>query len=212
MSRRQEVLVFAVAAVLVVVAAFLLLIRPQRDAAARARADEHGAVADSQSLQNQIRALEALKANAASLQAQAKQARGQFPATPDLPDLVDALQDVAKESGVDLAQVSPAAPKTSPIGPELAVIDTSLTVTGGYFQVEDFLSRLENLIKGADPVRVPPRSMLVRSVILGSGAAAGAASAGTAGPPDQLQATIALSVFQLTQSPSASAGGGTQVR
>jgi DnaJ-domain-containing protein 1 len=139
---------------------------------------------------------------------------------------VDALHDVAGESGVDLAQVSPAAPKTSGIRPELAVIETSVTVTGGYFQVEDFLSRLENLIKGADPARVPPRSILVRSVTLGpGGSSAGtsstAASSATAtGSPGELQATIALAVFQLAQSPSAAApaasgtgaAGGPQVR
>ena len=215
MSRRQELLAAAGVALLLVVAAFFALIKPQQTATAQARADQRAAEDTAQSLRDRIRALEAIKANAASLQAQARQARGQFPATPDLPDLVDALQDLADEAGVDLATVAPSTPKASGIRPELAAIETSVTVGGGYFEIEDFLSRLENLVKGSDPVRVPPRSVLVRSVSLSSGA--GAAGAGDsanpagagAGSPSELQATIVLAVFQLTGTTAGGAAGGT---
>jgi type IV pilus assembly protein PilO len=213
-TRRQELVVAAGVALLLVVAAFFLLVKPQQNATAQARADQRAAQDTAQSLRDRIQALEAIKARASSLQAQARQAREQFPATPDLPDLVDALQDLANEAGVDLGSVSPSTPKASGIRPELASIDTSLTVTGGYFEIEDFLGRLENLVKGADPVRVPPRSMLVRSVSLTPGGAAGttgsASPSGAAtAPPSELQATIGLVVFQLTGTTSgASTAGG----
>jgi Pilus assembly protein, PilO len=215
-TRRQEFLVFAAAAVLAVVAVFLLVLRPQRHAIAQARADEQGALAESQSLRDRIRALEALKANESGLRAEAKQARGQFPTSPDLPALVDALQDLAGQSGVDLASVAPSVPKASAVRPELAEIDTAVTVNGGYFEIEDFLARLENLVKGSDPDRVPPRSVLVRSVALSAGGQDGPAATGdsvgtaTTSSPDQLQASIALSVFELAQAQSAGApaGGG----
>jgi hypothetical protein len=215
-TRRQELLVFAALAVLVIVAVFLLVLRPQRNAIAQTRADEQGALADSQSLRDRIRALEALKANQAGLRAEAKQARGQFPASPDLPALVDALQDLASQSGVDLASVAPSVPKASAVRPELAVIDTAVAVNGGYFEIEDFLARLENLVNGSDPNRVPPRSVLVRSVALSAGSQDGAAATGDSASTaatassDQLQASIALSVFQLAQVQSAGppAAGG----
>jgi hypothetical protein len=79
-------------------------------------------------------------------------------------------------------------------------------------------------VKGADPQRVPPRSVLVQSVSVTGGAGGGgtsgsaAATPGASASPDQLQATIALTVFQLAGSPAAqapgsgaSATGGTQV-
>jgi Pilus assembly protein, PilO len=212
-TRRQELVIFAVLAVLVVVAAYLLLLRPQRSAIAQARADERTAQADSQSIQDRIRALEALKANEASLRADAKRAREQFPASPDLPALVDALQGLASQSGVDLSSVAPSTPKASTVRPELAEIDTAVTVSGGYFEIEDFLARLENLVKGSDPDRVPPRSVLVRSVALSSASSGGAGAsgdsagtaAGAAASADGLQASIALTVFQLAQAQTAAA-------
>jgi Tfp pilus assembly protein PilO len=216
MTRRQELLLATVGAFLVLVAGVLLLIRPKQQAVAEARADRNAATAESQSLRDQIRALEALQADAATLRARARQARAEFPSTPNLPAFVNALQDAAVQAGADLKSVTPSTPKTSTVRPELAEISTSVNLTGGYFQIEDFLARLENLIKGADPDRVPPRSVLVQSVDISRGSDQGAsggsaaAAAAASGSTDELQASVALVVFQLAQSATqAPATGGT---
>jgi Tfp pilus assembly protein PilO len=219
-TRRQE-LVFAVAgALLVLVAGVMLLIGPTRQATSEARADRDAAVAESQSLRDQIKALEALKPKEAELKAQAEQAKAEFPATPALPGLVDALQDAASQSGVDLGTVAPSTPEASTVNSLLAQITTTVSVSGGYFEVQDFLTRLENLVKGSDPARVAPRSVLVESVNLTTGSDDSAAA--TAGAsPDELEGNIVLTVFQLAQSsgtsstpaaPAGSAGSGAQVR
>ena len=75
MTRRQELVLAAVGALLVLVAATLLLIRPTRQATAEARADHDAAVAESQTLRDQIKALEALKPKEAELKAQAELAK-----------------------------------------------------------------------------------------------------------------------------------------
>ena len=225
MTRRQELVLAAVGALLVLAAATLLLIRPTRQATAEARADRDAAVADSQNLRDQIRVLEALKPKEAELKAQAELAKAEFPATPALPGLVDALQDAAGQSGVELGTVAPATPEASTANPLLAEITTTVSVNGGYFEIQDFLVRLENLVKGSDPSRVAPRSVLVESVSLtgGSDEATGdsAVAAGAAAPPDGLEGNIVLTVFQLAQSsgssstpaaPAAPAGSGAQVR
>jgi Tfp pilus assembly protein PilO len=224
-TRRTELLVAVVGVVLVLAVGTLLLVRPKQQAVAEARADRNGAIAESQALRDQVRALEALKADAAELRTKAKLANAEFPSTPNLPALVDALQDAAGQAGVDLVSITPAAPKASTDQLELAEIATGINVKGGYFQIEDFLSRVENLVKGADPQRVPPRSVLVQSVSVTGGSAGGgtgdsaAATPDASASPDELQATIALTVFQLAGSPAAqapatgvSATGGTQVR
>jgi Tfp pilus assembly protein PilO len=225
-TRRQELVLAAVGALLVLVAATLLLVRPTRQATAEARADRDAAVAESQTLRDQIKALEALKPKEAELKAQAELAKDEFPATPALPGLVDALQDAASLAGVELGAVAPATPATSAINPQLAEITTTLNVNGGYFEIQDFLVRLENLVKGSDPSRVAPRSVLVRSVTLsgssegatGDPAAAGTATASSSG---ELKGDIVLTVFQLAQpsgtsstpaAPAATAGSGAQVR
>jgi Tfp pilus assembly protein PilO len=226
MTRRTELVLAAVGALLVVIAATLLLVRPTRQATAEARADRDAAVAESQALRDQIKALEALKPKEAELKAQANQARAEFPATPSLPGLIDALQDAASLAGVDLGTVSPSTPKTSTLNSTLAEITTTVNVSGGYFEIQDFLVRLENLVKGADPDRVPPRSVLVQSVDLASAAEEGTGDSAAATPaagtsPDELQGNIVLTVFQLAQSsgasgtpaaPAASASPGAQVR
>jgi Tfp pilus assembly protein PilO len=226
-TRRQELILAAAGALLVLVAATLLLIRPTRQATAEARADRDAAAVESQSLRDQIEALEALKPKEAELKAQAEQARAEFPATPALPGLVDALQDAASQSGVDLGTVAPATPEASTVNPTLAEITTTVAVNGGYFEIQDFLVRLENLVKGSDPSRVAPRSVLVESVNLTAGTdeqATGdsaAATAAAAAAPDELEGNIVLTVFQLAQSsgssttpaaPAGTAGSGAQVR
>jgi Tfp pilus assembly protein PilO len=225
-TRRQELVLAAVGALLVLVAATLLLIRPTRQATAEARADRDAAVAESQSLRDQIHALEALKPKEAELKAQAELAKAEFPATPALPGLVDALQDAASQSGVELGTVAPATPEASTVNPLLAEITTTVNVNGGYFEIQDFLVRLENLVKGSDPGRIEPRSVLIESVNLTSaseGATGDSAAATTdaSAPADELTGSIVLTVFQLAQSsgtsstpaaPAASASPGAQVR
>ena len=110
--------------------------------------------AESQSLRDQIKALEALKPKEAELKAKANLAKAEFPATPALPGLVDALQDAASLSGVELGTVAPSTPKASTLNPLLAEITTTVNVSGGYFEIQDFLVRLENLVKGSDPGRI----------------------------------------------------------
>jgi type II secretory pathway component PulM len=126
-TRRQELILAAVGALLVLVAATLLLVRPTRQATAEARADRQAAITESQTLRDQIKALEALKPNEAELKAKASLARAEFPASPALPGLVDALQDSASLAGVELGTVAPTTPKTSTLNPLLAEITTTST-------------------------------------------------------------------------------------
>jgi Tfp pilus assembly protein PilO len=212
MTRRTELFVATAGVVLVLAVGTLLLVRPKQQAVAQARADRNAAIAESQALSDQVRALEALKADAADLRAKAEQVKDEFPSTPNLPGLVDALEDAADTAGVDLISISPTAPKASTVQPELAEISTAISVAGSYFQLEDFLSRVENLVRGADPKRVPPRSVLVQSVSVSSSAGGGTGDSAAATPdpsasPDRLQASISLSVFQLAGSSAAPAPG-----
>ncbi|HEV3464490.1 MAG TPA: type 4a pilus biogenesis protein PilO, partial [Actinomycetota bacterium] len=168
MTRRNELIVAGIGVLLVLVAATMLLVRPTRQATADAHAARDAAISDSQALRDQIKALEALKPKEAELRAKAGLAKAEFPATPALPALVDALQDAASLSGVELGTVAPSTPKASTASPLLAEITTNINVSGGYFEIQDFLVRLENLVKGTDPGRIEPRSVLIESVNLNS--------------------------------------------
>lgn len=132
MTRRQELILAAVGALLVLIAATLLLVRPTRQATAEAWADREAAVTESQTLRDQIKALEVLKPKEAELKAKASLA------------------------GVELGTVAPTTPNTSTLNPLLAEITTTVNVSGGYFEIQDFLVRLESLVRGSDPGRVDP--------------------------------------------------------
>jgi type IV pilus assembly PilO-like protein len=225
-TRRRELILAGAGALLVLAAGAMLLVRPTQQATAQAQADRDAAISESQSLRDQVKALESLKPKEAELRAQAGLAKSEFPVTPALPGLVDALQDAASLAGVDLGTVAPATPKASTLSPQLAEITTTANITGGYFEIQDFLVRLENLVKGADPGRVPPRSVLVQSVNLASGSAEGTGDSAAPTPdasasPDELQGNIVLLVFQLAQpsgtpstpaAPAGTAEPGAQVR
>ena len=226
MTRRNELILAGIGVLLVLVAATMLLVRPTRQATADAHAARDAAISDSQALRDQIKALEALKPKEAELRAKAGLAKAEFPATPALPALVDALQDAASLSGVELGTVAPSTPKASTASPLLAEITTNVNVSGGYFEIQDFLVRLENLVKGTDPGRIEPRSVLIESVNLNSAdeSATGDSAQATADPAtsaDELTGSIVLTVFQLAQSsgtsstpaaPAATASPGAQVR
>jgi hypothetical protein len=222
-TRRRELVLAVAGALLALAAGVLLLVRPKQQATAAARDDRVAAVAESQTLRDQIKALEALAPKEADLRARASLSRAEFPASPALPGLVDALQDAASLAGVELGTVAPTTPTVSAIHPDLAEISTSIRVKGGFFEIQDFLVRLENMVKGTDPDRVPPRSLLVRSIDLGGGSEEAAGDSAAAGPdpsgsPSELQGNIVLLVFQLVKptaapaTPAATASQGPQVR
>jgi hypothetical protein len=215
-GRRRELIVLLLIGVLVTVGLWAALIRPKGNQAAAAKAEEQAAADQAESLRGQIRALEAVRADAEGLRARARQSEELFPGKPALPDLTNALQKIADQSGVDLVGIQPSPPTASPTTPELAVVATTVTIGGGFFEVQDFLARLENLVKSPEPAsRIPPRSVLVRSVNVAAGSGSGAAGATGGGTPTasagagNLSATISLTVFQhaKTQTPAGSAGG-----
>jgi hypothetical protein len=215
-GRRRELIVLLLIGVLVTAGLWAALIWPKGNQAAAAHAEEQAAADQAESLRGQIRALEGVRADAEGLRARARQSEDLFPAKPALPDLTNALQKIADQSGVDLVGIQPSPPAASPTTPDLAAVATTVTIGGGFFEIQDFLARLENLVRSPEPAsRIPPRSVLVRSVNVAAGSGNGGAAATGGGTPTasagsgDLSATISLTVFQhaKTQTPATAAGG-----
>lgn len=156
---RATLLLVALAAVAVVVLAFLFLIKPKMDEASELRTEAQD-VRDQQSqIRSQIAALEEVRADSPDLEAELAAASAVVPEDPALPAALRQLQVAADDSGVTLISVSPGAPASAGVEdlPELSSIPVSLSLEGGYFQVVDFLRRLE------DP-RITSRGILVQDV------------------------------------------------
>jgi hypothetical protein len=181
-KRRQELIIFAAAALVVTVAVYVLAIRPKGGEVTKAHADAQAAAAQAQTLQDDIKALEAIRANAVPLQTRQRAVTDLFPSGPALPDLVDGLQRIADQAGVDLAVVQPSPPVPSSEQPSLAQVVVQVKVGGTYVEVQDFLLRLEDMVKSPDPsLHIPPRALMVQAATLAKAAAGASGGAGSGG-------------------------------
>lgn len=163
----------AIAAVLVVAifaAGWFLLISPKRsDAAALRTAAASKASANTQ-LEEQIKMLQEQQKDLPQQQAVLAGLRGRIPNNPALPSLVRDLTEAGRKAGISIDSMSPQVPValvTSPVAPvadsssgsaggttkattaapaqTLFQIPMTVNVTGSYFELEHFVSRLENV-------------------------------------------------------------------
>lgn len=68
-----------------------------------------------------------------------------LPTTPDLPALIRQLQTAASASGMDLVSLAPSPPSALSGGTGVQTISVNIQVRGGFFRLETFLTRLEDL-------------------------------------------------------------------
>lgn len=161
---RRAPLLAALAAVVLAVAMWFLLFAPEREEQSALR-DEIAALVARQNTQRlQIARLEEVKANELDVRADIARLEQYIPDGAAQPSAIRQLQLVADASGVDITAVTFAQPVAVPGAPAppspdtvLASVPVNIIVEGGYFQVTDFLRRLE---------AETPRAVLVDSVTI----------------------------------------------
>lgn len=149
MTRRAPLLA-AVAAILLTAAWWYFLYQPKRVEQAdlieqtAQLEDERG------QLQSQIAVLREVEENEADYRSMLVRLREYIPDDPGQPEALEALQQAADASGVEIAQMTFEDPELVEEAPEaneeltaLARIPMQMTVSGGYFQVVDLLRRIE---------------------------------------------------------------------
>ena len=208
---RKWSLLAAVVVVAILAAGWFLLISPKRTEAAGLREQ---AASQEDANARLVQAIEVLKAQQAELpQQRAKLAvmRTQIPDNPALPTLIRDLTAAGRKVGVSIETMAPAvpaplvaaqpvapvaattddgsaeaAPAAAPVPPALFQVPLTLNVTGSYFELEQFINKIEGL----------KRSFLVSGFTLApaSGADAAATTATVAGPnaPAPGDLTLAL--------------------
>lgn len=160
---RQSLLLSAVAAVLVLAVYWMFLLSPKRKALVEAEAEIAAAIDQQASLQNRINALRDVRAQAPSVEARLAATEALLPADAALPATLRQLQLAADESGMVLSALSPGTPAAvdvEGVPPGVSQMSLSLSMTGSYFQVIDFLRRI------GDPT-ITPRAILFDSISLG---------------------------------------------
>jgi type IV pilus assembly protein PilO len=147
-------LIGAAAGLAVIVLWYLLLWSPRADAIEEAKGRQQAADSALQELRAEARRLEGLRRNEAATRARIEQLRQAIPDEPSLAQFILDANDAAIRSGIDFLSIAPT-PPVAPSAPEAgaapgaspAEIALSITVNGGYFQVIDFINRLNELTR-----------------------------------------------------------------
>jgi type IV pilus assembly protein PilO len=187
------------------VASWFLLISPKRGEAASLRQETLSQEEANSRLAQQLDVLKAQQADLPKQRAKLAAIRGQIPDNPALPTLIRDLTTAGRKVGVSIdamapstptalaaaAPVAPAAPAESTDGsteaapaapaapaPTLMQVPLSLNVTGSYFELEQFVNKLEGL----------KRSFLVTGFTIGE-------ASGESATPGDLGLTLQGRVF-----------------
>jgi Tfp pilus assembly protein PilO len=173
----NRTITFSVLAVVMVVALWWVFVFSGiRSDADEATKDVETAKAQSTSLEAQLKQLEALEADAPQTQARLDEMRLLLPKEADLAGFIDEANALGAEAGVKWVSVSPAPPTQSGA---VSTISFTMTVSGGYYQVLDYLHRVEGM----------SRLVVVDGVTIDQG------EADEAGGPPELTANLTARMF-----------------
>lgn len=138
---RIQLAIAAVAPIVVLVAGWLLLVSPQRSKAS-------SIAAQVQTVQQQVALNKAAVAAAGKPQpirvADVFRLATAMPDSPDMPGIILQLDKIAAESGIQFTSITPANPPVS--GPGYQTLKISLSFSGNFYALSDFLYRLRSLV------------------------------------------------------------------
>jgi Tfp pilus assembly protein PilO len=168
-NTRRQVILATAAAVIVTLLFFLILLKPKLSEVSKTKNDVELARQQEQTLQVELQHLQAVRKNAPETMAKLAALSQYLPATPDLPGFIQLVQDAATQSSLDLQTIAPSSPAALSTATGVETIPVTLTAQGGFFRIEDFLARLENLQRVVEVRTInltPTSSPLSNEVIL----------------------------------------------
>jgi Tfp pilus assembly protein PilO len=206
MNLNRRLLIPLGAGVAVLVLWFLALWGPQGSALSSARKRASEATAQRETLRDQLKRLQDSRRDQPLKQSQLETMRVAIPDDPNLAQFILDANDAASKAGIDFLSITPTPPSSAggatagatPAGGAGAPVPIriGLSLTGGYYQVLNFINLLDKL----------PRIVVVDNVALTAGAATTTAT-------QTLQATLAARIFTTSARPvaggAAGAGGAT---
>lgn len=152
---RRTLLIGVGAALAVLLIWYFLLWKPRGNAIADAQTRTDAAESQAIELRAQLQRLKDAKNNEAALRAQVEELKQAIPDEPNLAQFILDTNDAATRSGIDFLSISPTppAPATGPTDGSAAPanapsqVSLAINVTGGYFQVLDFVNRLTDMTR-----------------------------------------------------------------
>jgi len=145
---RRAPIIAGVIAVAVALLAVFLLVRPKMSEVSRTEDDLQTAEDQEITLAAQLNALQDAQAAAPETEQEIAAIDAEIPPTADLPSLFRLLQGAADRSVVDFFSFTPGSPAPNTAG-TFSTIASQVTVSGGYFAIDEFLFLLETLPRAA---------------------------------------------------------------
>jgi Tfp pilus assembly protein PilO len=177
---RRAPIIAGVIAVAVALFAVFLLVRPKMSEVSTTEDDLQVAEDQEVTLAAQLNALQDAQAAAPETEQEIAAIDAEIPPTADLPSLFRLLQGAADRSVVDFFSFTPGTPAPNTAG-TFSTIASQVTVSGGYFAIDEFLFLLETL----------PRAAKVTTLaVTPSSAASGETTTTTSTGNLQLQLTV----------------------
>lgn len=222
LSKRDSTLLILIGVIALIGGIFWFYVKPARADLTAKKTASMEAQTQVEDLQSQLTRLtaQAAKPRRVALADELLLAKA-YPYSEDIPVLILQIEQLAKQAGVELGEVTPAA-STDYAGVTGTPFDVA--VTGKFFDVQDFLYRLHNRVNvnGAGKLSIKGRMLAVTKADLTPDDAAG--STGSASPSGNavVSATVTIVAFsrtaglaggaatdQQTAAPSTTSGGTT---
>ena len=193
MNRRAPIIAGVISAA-VAFLAVLLLVLPKMSDVSTTEEELQSAEDQEVALAAQLDALQEAEAAAPKTEQEIGAIEEQVPPTANLPSLFRLLQGAADRSAVDFFSFSPGTPAPN-AGGTYSSIASQVTVSGGYFAIDEFLFLLETL----------PRAAKVTTLaVTPSGAATGGTTISTSNL--QLQVTVEFYTTDVSAGPGSVPG------
>ena len=147
MNRRAPIVSGAIAVVVALLLVFLLVLPKMREVG-ETEVQLQAAQDQEIALAAELRSLEQAQEQAPETEQDIAVIDDAIPATADLPALFRLLDSAASRAAVDFFSFTPGTPVVDPTS-QYSTISSQVTVTGGYFAIDEFLFLLETLPRAA---------------------------------------------------------------
>jgi type IV pilus assembly protein PilO len=182
--KNRTLTIGALAAVLVIALWWFLVYSGLNSKAGDISDDISAAESEQTTLRGQLAELEAIEAQAPEIEAQLAELQQKLPANPDLASFLDITTQIERDSQVSFVSIAPGDPTQAG---SVATVPLTIVVEGGYFEVLEYLRRIEEL----------PRLVVVDGISLTAGGSQdGEAAAPTDAP--SIQVTLTARMFSLS--------------
>lgn len=199
---REVYIITAVVAVVLVVAWYFLLFSPKQRELSDLDQQVQSAQSELAIAKQEVVKLESYKKTAPQSRAEIVRLGKMLPSAEGVPGLIIELTKTAEASGVSVTSI---ARGTTTPGNPFGIQTLSLTVRGRYFDVEDFLYRLEEYVAFRNAsFRVTGRLLQVTTLQMAPETTA------TAGSSPELNITVGLNAYLWGGAGQTAAAGGAQ--